>query len=258
MILSTAHQTATSDVFPPAPVVHARHYARTSAGRTPWSRPGDIADGSLNKVNLAFDTDAFRVAYRPGATIYCYCLGATALQSLAGRLRLPLFKWGWAAHPVQRRDQLRGDRYGAVVRRGKAFEIDPQGWDDWELQLTSDLGPISPGAPILALHRCFSLRLPDSLTPRAFERTFNAIVSNCSLNCFAASAVGRRHFAALSIEPSSAPRYTRYLLDHDTQRLSPATEILISRPREGDWARMRVIAERIILGHLLGPTYLAK
>ena len=215
---------------------------------TEWGKIGG-RDFEPRPTDL-FASDAFKAAWQGSGQARAIYFGACDGQAKVSQaLQLPLYKVS-TCHPAfvkERMTQLRVDAYGAVRWDGEKHRID-EGWDGWFASHITPMRLPSPESPIKACARWIYVPLPKGLDAFAFDRLFDAEVRKGALDRWMLSEEGRKHCAALGVDPAIGRRMTAYPMG-TTLRLSPAEEIAIVTTKGGA-DRAIAIAERILLRHL--------
>lgn len=228
--------------------------------QTQWPRIGGLRLRSL--PHDAFTQPAFLSAYRPGLISFPYLAACgrafdepgkqAGLYGVANRVQMPIYKLSSteAADPRRRLKWLNADRYAGLVREGSEYREEP-GFDGWTFQLFLPNRLPLPGSPVTWDGRFFTVRLPDNLHPRVFEKLMHVRMQNAAFNTFLMAPAGRAHCAALGLEPEGQQRFTRYRFAR-TPRIDPAEELYIFRPDGEDSDRLLTIIECIIHDWCLG------
>lgn len=227
---------------------------------TQWCRIGYQRMSPL--PDDAFTSNRFVAAYKPGMISYPYLAACglsidrpdiqSGLFGVASRLHIPIYKLAatTAADPRRRLTWLNVDRY-ASLRKGEEGLYEDPGFDGWTFQLFLPSRAPLPGSPVRWDGRFFSVRLPDTLHPRVFEKLLHARIKNASLNQFLKSPAGQEHCAMLGLDPVREQRFTRYKFA-GAQRVDPAEELYLFRPEGEDSDRLLIILERIVFDWVVG------
>ena len=233
-----------------------REWAGVSRQLLPTDWPKVGGRNFIPTQTSIFETPTFRDVWRPGEAREIYAGACEGLQRLGKRLKLPIYKVSTTSGGGvwTRARQLRIDHYGAVWHDGVQYVVDASGgWDSWfPSQLYPRMRP-SAGSPVAVAERGILVRLPDTLDPLDFDRSFDAETHKAALNAWVMTEAGRNHCAHINVEPRSYQRFTNYP-GATLGKMSPAEEICCFSNRSGA-DRLIAIAEAVILRHLgLAPT----
>ncbi|AMJ59586.1 hypothetical protein AXW83_04050 [Bosea sp. PAMC 26642] len=203
----------------------------------------------------AFTDASFTSRFKPGFTAYVYAAGcgenfrnptqAGGLLGVARKLKLPIYKISATSGDLRDRlDEVSADRYASETN-GPDGPVCQLGFDAYTAQiLRPDRRPLD-GSPVVLQTRCLEVRLPSTLSLRAFEKALHAAMSRSSLNRWLDTPAGRSHCEQLDLVASDQKRYTTYAFGAG-QRRSEAQEIYIARPKGRDASRLVGIVERIV------------
>jgi hypothetical protein len=251
----TPNATSLPLIQPPGSAAAVTRYLRTQ-----WPRVGGYR--LLPLPADAFTNTHFLNAYKPGYISYPYLAACgrsfdrpdiqSGLFGVACRLQLPVYKLSAteSADPRRRLKCLNADRYASLVRDGESYR-EESGFDGWAFQLFLPNRSPLPGSPVSWDGRFFSVRLPDTLHTRVFEKLLHARMQNASFNTFLMTPAGRNHCATLGLDPAQQQRFTHYRFCR-TPRIGPAEELYIFRPDGEDSDRLLIILERIVHDWCLG------
>jgi hypothetical protein len=220
---------------------------------TQWPALGGYVQSPL--PSNAFTDPAYSANFEPGFTAYVYAAGcgenfrnparAGGLLGLARALRLPIFKISATCGDLRDRlDEVSADRYGSETN-GPDGPVCQLGFDAYASQvLRPDRRPLD-GSPVGIQTRCLEVRLPASLSLRAFEKALHEAMARSSLNRWLDTPDGRDHCDMLGLKAADQKRFTTYAFGAGTRR-SEAQEIYIARPKGRDAGRLVGIVERIV------------
>lgn len=235
--------------------IKPKHSAAAVTEHLPTQWPALGGNGQSPLPSDAFTDPAFTGNFEPGFTAYVYAAGcgenfrnparAGGLLGLARALRLPIYKISATCGDLRDRlDEVSADRYASETD-GPDGPVCQLGFDAYAAQvLRPDRRPLY-GSPVGIQTRCLEVRLPASLSLRAFEKALHEAMARSSLNGWLDTPDGRRHCDMLGLKAADQKRYTTYAFGAG-QRRSAAEEIYIARPKGRDAGRLVGIVERII------------
>ena len=213
-----------------------------------WPRVGGREE--LTRISHLFSSTAYRDQYRAGELREIYAAAGAGLGRLVALFRLPLYKVSTCSSGrlPARIAELKKDLYACEWFRGGQYIADPDGFDDWfPSHLRINIAP-AVNSPVRPAPRAIGVQLPDTMSSREFDRAFDAEVRKGALDLWVKTPEGRRHCAALGVNPAVAQRFTPYPFGAAARR-SPVTEIVSFR-KHCDPDRLVAIAERVILRHM--------
>lgn len=179
-----------------------------------------------------------------GATLYLYVGGCRGLLGLARQLGGSMFKVGvtLSALPDARMDSLTKSRYGSRFRYEDCWSSEQKGFDNWKEEAISlDVAP-SPASPVSILPTALLVRLPLSLSPKAFDDALNERLKGVSLDRWVRKDAVRHELASHGIHPNLGIR-GKHVAKGMVEEVS---EIFFFR-KKADFAALVAIAEDIVL-----------
>ena len=201
----------------------------------------EVMQGQASAASPALVAKAAAPADGHGAA-FVYIAGCSSLEEMSKRWKIPVFKMGTTRQSLEdRANALRGDRYGAAIKRGEVVILDA-GFDDWEMRKMRP-AQTAQGSPVTVVANGIQVALTKPFA--AFEGAFRTLFRPRSLAAWAASELGRRHIAEHGIDPAEVDRYTVYGYGAGKDRVSRCTELYVLKPREHQAMIIEAIEESL-------------
>ncbi len=250
--LATALEKARRDDEAEVPV---RAFERAPAGLSDVRALSQLpviggSDFDGDRIAGLIASEAFRSRYERGMSVSVYVAANDAFRTMGRTMRCPIYKIGLcsAERLHQRQLELDRDGYGATIMHGGEPVRDPA-FANWDLlRMPRDL-QLSPDGPIAVGERDLRVALPAGMKFSVFDALLTAALRPASLSVWAGSPAGQRYCATHGIDAESLVRFTSYEFG-EAVRLSPATELMIFRPKS-EMGRLAAMVEGIIADWLL-------
>ncbi len=208
------------------------------------------SDFDAERVAKLIASEAFQARYERGMSVSVYIAANDAFRTAGRTMRCPIYKVGICASErlYQRQLELDRDGYGSMIMCGGEAVRDPA-FGSWDLLRMPRDVQLSPESPIAVGERDLRVTLPAGMKFSVFDSLLTEALRPASLSVWAGSSAGQRYCETHGIDAASLVRFTAYEFGSGT-RLSPATELMIVRPKS-EMQRLANLVEVLIADWLL-------